>query len=178
MKKIFILTSAIALLLWACKPELKGDLGEPANKLDGMSGTWEIVSFKQQDPNNPIREERDLSEFYIVDGQTPFRITFNKDSMTYTVNPGPGKNYFGTGGKWSFDDNEFPTYLFLGPLSIPFDNEHDGLLNAGIKKLLLGQVVKPSDNTLSIQLENYCQAADGSRTVTSIYTFTFNRLNP
>jgi hypothetical protein len=31
---------------------------------------------------------------------------------------------------------------------------------------------------LNIQLENYCEAADGSRTTTAIYTFTFNRLNP
>jgi hypothetical protein len=100
MKKIFILTAGIALALWTCKPDTKGELGEPANKLDGMAGSWEIVSFKQQDPNNPIREERDLSEFYLVDGQTPYRLTFNKDSMTYAVAAGPGKNYFGTGGRW------------------------------------------------------------------------------
>lgn len=178
MKRIFILSAVIVLALSACKPEIKGELGEPANKLEGMSGTWEIVSFIQQDPNNPIREERDLSEFYVVDGQTPYRLTFNKDSMTYSVAPGPGKNYFGTGGKWRFDNNEFPTFLFLGPATIPPDNSHDGMLNTGEKKLLLGGVVRPSDNTLSIQLENYCEAEDGSRTTTAIYTFTFNRLNP
>jgi hypothetical protein len=165
MKKIFILAAGISLLLWACKPELKGELGEPANKLEGMSGTWEITSFKQQDPNNPIREERDLSEFYIVDGQTPYRLTFNKDSMSYSVASGPGKNYFGTGGKWAFDNNEYPTYLYL---YTPTDT----------LETLLGAVVRPSDAQLNIQLENYCEAADGSRTTTSIYTFTFNRLNP
>lgn len=178
MKKIFILAAGIAFTLWACKPELKGELGEPANKLDGMAGTWEIVSFKQQDPNNPIREERDLSEFYIQEGETPYRLTFNKDSMTYSVAEGPGKNYFGTGGTWNFDDNEFPTYLFLRPPSMFSDNSHDGFLVSGEKKLLLGSVVRPSDNTLNIQLENYCEDADGNRTTTAIYTFTFNRLNP
>ena len=85
MKKIFILTAGIALALWTCKPDTKGELGEPANKLDGMSGTWEIASFKQQDPNNPIREERDLSEFYIVDGETPYRLTFDKAAMTTSI---------------------------------------------------------------------------------------------
>ncbi|MFN9959074.1 MAG: hypothetical protein ACK55I_38775, partial [bacterium] len=103
MKKILLLSSVFALALSACKPEIKGELGQPSNKLDGMIGTWEITSFKQQDPNNPIREERDLSEFYVVDGQTPTRIIFKDDSMNYAVEPGPGKNYFGSGGHWGFD---------------------------------------------------------------------------
>ena len=165
MKKIFILTAGIALALWTCKPDTKGELGEPANKLDGMAGSWEIVSFKQQDPNNPIREERDLSEFYLVDGQTPYRLTFNNDSMTYAVAAGPGKNYFGTGGRWAFDNADYPTYLYLYTATDTLET-------------LLGSVVRPSDSQLNIQLENYCEAADGSRTTTAIYTFTFNRLNP
>jgi hypothetical protein len=165
MKKILILTAGLALLLWACKPDLKGELGEPANKIDGMSGTWEIASFKQQDPNNPIREERDLSEFYIVDGQTPSQLTFDKESKTYSVITGPGKNYFGTGGTWAFDNDEYPTYLYL-------------YTGTDTLETLLGSVVRPSDAQLNIQLENFCEAADGSRTTTAIYTFTFNRLNP
>jgi hypothetical protein len=165
MKKIFILVTAIAMTVAACKPELKGELGDPANKLEGMAGTWEITSFKQQDPNNPIREERDLSEFYLVDGLTPYHLSFNKDSMTYSVAAGPGKNYFGTGGHWAFDNPNYPTYLYLYTAT-------DTL------QTLLGSVVRPSDSQLNIQLENYCEAADGSRTTTAIYTFTFNRLNP
>ena len=108
MKKIFILATGIALAFTACKPDTNGELGSPANKLEGMAGTWEITSFKQQDPNNPIREERDLSEFYIMDGQVPYRVTFNSDSMTYSVAAGPGKNYFGSGGRWAFDNAEYP----------------------------------------------------------------------
>jgi hypothetical protein len=165
MKKTLLLTMGIALSLWACKPDTKGELGEESNKIEGITGTWEIVSFKQQDPNNPIREERDLSEFYIVPGQTPYRLTFDKATMTYGVTAGPGKNYFGTGGRWAFDNNEYPTYLYL---YTPTDT----------LETLLGSVVRPSDNQLNIQLENYCEASDGSRTTTAIYTFTFNRLNP
>ena len=165
MKKIFILATGFALALTACKPETKGELGVPADKLEGMAGVWEIASFKQQDPNNPIREERDLSEFYLVDGETPYRLTFDKDSMTYSVAAGPGKNYFGSGGKWAFDNNDYPTFLYL---YTPTDT----------LETLLGSVVRPSDSKLNIQLENYCEAADGSRTTTAIYTFTFNRLNP
>jgi hypothetical protein len=165
MKKTLLLTMGIALSLWACKPDTKGELGEESNKIEGITGTWEIVSFKQQDPNNPIREERDLSEFYIVPGQTPYRLTFDKATMTYGVAAGPGKNYFGTGGRWAFDNNEYPTYLYL---YTPTDT----------LETLLGSVVRPSDNQLNIQLENYCEASDGSRTTTAIYTFTFNRLNP
>ncbi len=165
MKKIFILATGIALAFAACKPDTNGELGSPANKLEGMAGTWEIASFKQQDPNNPIREERDLSEFYIMDGQVPYRVTFNSDSMTYSVAAGPGKNYFGSGGRWAFDNAEYPTYLYL---YTPTDT----------LQTLLGGVVRPSDSQLNIELENYCEAADGSRTTTAIYTFTFNRLNP
>jgi len=165
MKKILLLAMGIALSLWACKPDTKGELGEESNKIEGITGTWEIVSFKQQDPNNPIREERDLSEFYVVPGQTPYRLTFDKATMTYGVASGPGKNYFGTGGRWAFDNDQYPTYLYL---YTPTDT----------LETLLGSVVRPSDNQLNIQLENYCEASDGSRTTTAIYTFTFNRLNP
>lgn len=165
MKKILLLAMSISLSLWACKPDTKGELGEESNKIEGITGTWEIVSFKQQDPNNPIREERDLSEFYVVPGETPYRLTFDKATMTYEVAAGPGKNYFGTGGKWAFDNDAYPTYLYL---YTPTDT----------LETLLGSVVRPSDSQLNIQLENYCEASDGSRTTTAIYTFTFNRLNP
>lgn len=160
----FLWSTAACVLLIACKPELKGELGVSADKVEGLNGTWEVATFSQQDPNNPIREERDLSEFYVVAGETPTRLSFDKTNRTYTVQAGPGKNFFGDGGSWGFDNDEYPTYLML---YTPTDTI----------QTLLGSVVRPSDSNLSIQLESDCVDASGNRTVTSIYKFSFNRVN-
>jgi hypothetical protein len=165
MKKISIAIVGLAFLLQSCKPDLKGSQGDPSNKLEGMNGVWEMSTFIQQDPNNPIKEERDLSEFYIVDGETPYHLEFSKNDKTYSVTPGPGKNYFGTGGTWAFDNDDFPTYLYLY-------NPTDTL------ELTLGSVVRPTDNVLSIELESSCVSlTTGQKTVTSIYRFNFNRVS-
>jgi Domain of unknown function (DUF5004) len=164
MKKIFLAILIAGAALQSCKPELKGELGDPADKIAGMNGTWEISTFVQQDPNNPIREERDLSDFYIVSGETPTHLTFNKADQTYTVQPGPGKNYFGTGGTWAFDDNNFPTYLYLYTATDTLET-------------LLGSIVRESDSQLNIELENSCTDVAGVKTVTSVYKFSFNRIS-
>lgn len=164
MKKISTYIAVICLAFASCKPETKGSLGDPADKVEGLNGTWEISGFVQQDPNNPIREERDLSEFYLVDGETPTRITFNKADRSYEVLAGPGKNYFGTSGTWGFDNDAFPTYLYLYGA-------------ADTIQTLLGSIVTSSDNKLSIELENYCEDATGARTVTAVYKFNFNRIS-
>lgn len=163
-KKIVIASLAIAALLHSCKPELKGSLGEPADKIEGMEGNWELSSFIQQDPNNPIKEERDLSEFYVVDGQTPYTLNFSTDK-SYQVIEGPGRNYFGTGGTWAFDNDEFPTMLFL-------------YSPADTLELELGNVVRPSDTKLGMELTSFCEdGVTGERTTTAVYKFIFTRVN-
>lgn len=163
-KKIIYSLFITTMVLNACKPDIKGELGAAESKVDGMVGTWEVSSFIQQDPNNPIQEERDLSEFYVIPGETPLQITFAKADSAYNVQPGPGRNYFGSQGKWWLDDPNFPTYLYL-------QESNDSIIN----QLPLGNVVRPSDNRLSIDLESACSSAGGDRTVTSIYKFTFTR---
>ena len=163
-KKIIYSLFITTMVLNACKPDIKGELGAAESKVDGMVGTWEVSSFIQQDPNNPIQEERDLSEFYVIPGETPLQITFAKADSAYSVQPGPGRNYFGVQGKWWLDNPNFPTMLYLIEAG-------DTIVNA----LPLGNVVRPSDNRLSIELESACSSAGGDRTVTSIYKFTFTR---
>jgi hypothetical protein len=165
MKKIIFSIATFVLFLASCKPELKGELGDPADKIAGMEGTWQLSSFIQQDPNNPIKEERDLSDFYIVPGETPYQLTFTGSDRTYAVVEGPGKNFFGTGGTWGFDNDQYPTYLFLY-------NTADTL------QLLLGSVVRETDSNLGIELEKNClDAATGESTPLAIYKFNFTRLN-
>ena len=146
-----------------CKRTIEGELGDPFDKVKGMAGTWELRSFIQKDLNNPIKEERDLSEFYIVDGIPPLQITFGED-RSYSVAITEGKNYFGSEGDWRFDNDEYPTFIYL-------ENETDTL------QFELGRVVREFDNELQIELPRGCDLGETNEVPTVIYRFIFNRQN-
>jgi len=167
MKKRNILFSLsaivlIALALAGCKPEPEGELGTAFDKVAGMNGTWKLAKFSQLDLNNPVKEERDLSEFYLIDGEETLSLTFNKSDRTYSVATGAGKNYFGDGGTWGFDDDNVPSELYLfGALdTLTFS---------------LGSMVREFDNTLSIELPRVCDDGAGNVVETVIYKFEFSR---
>ncbi|MEO0404290.1 MAG: DUF5004 domain-containing protein [Bacteroidota bacterium] len=166
MKKfnISILILGLALIVSSCKPEVEGELGEPFDKVAGMSGTWEISAFLQKDLNNPIKEERDLSQVYVNGVDQPLRLTFDAATRTYSVDITTGRNFFGTDGTWSFDNDQFPSSL---------------LLDNGVETLEfgLGSVVRPFDNALSIELDKACISSGGDVTETVVYIFNFNRIN-
>ena len=154
-----VLTLAImAMAINAGKPESTGELGDPFDKVAGMTGTWELISFTQQDLNSPVKETRDLSAFYIDGTVTPLQLTFNAD-RTYSIALEMGKNYFGEGGTWGFDDDLYPTYLEL------FSTNDTLVYN-------LGGMVREFDQQLAIEYRRDCGG-----TATNIYTFEFNRLN-
>ena len=111
--KIFLSMLAVAAMFSACKPEFEGELGDPSDKVKGLSGVWELEQFVVQDPNNPILEERDFSEFYIVDGVQPLRLTLNLDDKTYSTESTLGKNPFGASGTWELDDEFAPSYFTM-----------------------------------------------------------------
>ena len=153
-----LILAIVAIAFNACKPESTGELGDPFDKVAGMSGTWELSSFTQQDLNSPVKETRDLSAFYIDGTVTPLQLTFNAD-RTYSVALEMGKNYFGEGGTWGFDDDLYPTYLEL------FSTADTLVYN-------LGGMVREFDQQLAIEYRRDCGG-----TATNIYTFEFNRLN-
>jgi len=157
--KPLLLLFAIALI-GGCKPEIKGELGEPTDKVKGLDGTWELDQFIQQDPNNPVLEERDMSEFYIVEGITPLRLIMNLSDRTYTVEQSIGKNFFGTSGTWELDDNFAPSNITL------FGDEDTLTVD-------LGAMVLPTSSNLNLQYVRAC--ADGFRNV--IYKFNFKRVD-
>lgn len=146
-----------AAALSGCKPEINGELGEPFDKVAGMSGTWELSAFTQQDLNSPVKEIRDLSAFYVDGTSTPLQLTFAPDG-TYSVAIEIGKNYFGEGGTWAFDDPAYPSFLELYSTDTLVYN--------------LGSMVRPFDTELNIEYRRDC---GGSTTV--VYTFSFTRLN-
>ena len=153
-----LILAIVAIAFNACKPESMGELGDPFDKVAGMAGTWELSSFTQQDLNSPVKETRDLSAFYIDGTVTPLQLTFNAD-RTYSVALEMGKNYFGEGGTWGFDDDLYPTYLEL------FSTADTLVYN-------LGGMVREFDQQLAIEYRRDCGG-----TATNIYTFEFNRLN-
>ena len=153
-----LILAIVAIAFNACKPESTGELGDPFDKVAGMAGTWELSSFTQQDLNSPVKETRDLSAFYIDGTVTPLQLTFNAD-RTYSVALEMGKNYFGEGGTWGYDDDLYPTYLEL------FSTADTLVYN-------LGGMVREFDQQLAIEYRRDC-----SGTATNIYTFEFNRLN-
>ena len=153
-----LILAIVAIAFNACKPESTGELGDPFDKFAGMAGTWELSSFTQQDLNSPVKETRDLSAFYIDGTVTPLQLTFNAD-RTYSVALEMGKNYFGEGGTWGFDDDLYPTYLEL------FSTTDTLVYN-------LGGMVREFDQQLAIEYRRDCGG-----TATNIYTFEFNRLN-
>jgi hypothetical protein len=157
--RIFFIIALSVGLFAGCKPETTGELGEPSDKLQGMGGTWELTSFIQQDPNNPVLEERDLSEFYLVSGVEPMRITLDVPTQTYTVTITEGKNFFGESGTWSLDDN-------LAPSSITLMNANDTL------ELFLGNMVLPTSSNMGLQYHRVC--SDDFKNV--IYKFNFQRI--
>lgn len=160
--KYTLLILATVILYAGCKPEIEGELGEPFDKLKGLEGTWRITTFSQLDENNPVKEERDLSEFYIVDGEEPMRITLSAASMTYTTAPGPGKNYFGDGGTWMLDNPQYPSY-------ITFHSATDTM------QFNLGSIVREFDTRMTIELPRYCDDGAGNLTPTVVYKFGFER---
>ncbi|MFN8862810.1 MAG: DUF5004 domain-containing protein [Flavobacteriales bacterium] len=157
----FLLTAASAAILMAgCKPDMKGELGEITDKVKGLNGTWELEQFIQQDPNNPILEERDLSQFYVREGVEPMRMEISTADRSFTVTQTIGKRFFGNSGTWELDDNIAPSYLTLY-------GDVDTL------RVDLARMVLPASPTMGLVYVREC--SDGFRN--AIYKFNFKRID-
>lgn len=158
------ITIAIAVLalgvLAGCKEKIEGELGTPFSKVDGLNGTWQLTAFTQTDLNNPVKETRDLTDFYTAPGVDPMVISFNGDDRTYGVEIEAGKNFFGDGGEWFFDDENYPTFLHLdtGSDTLTFD---------------LTTAIRTYDQSMELEINKGCGDSE-----TVIYRFEFNRINP
>ncbi len=158
MKKIVYILCMATLLMASCKPDQETDIGEPFDKVKGLEGTWVLNSFLQKDLNNPVQEERDLSSYYLVEGIAPMELTFSAADRSYGITITEGKNFFGSGGTWAYDNDLYPS-------SIVFD---DGTVQNSFG---MGSAVREFDNVLTIQLEKGCSETD----LNVIYKFIFDR---
>lgn len=157
-KRLLLLLLILAAA--GCKPDLKGELGEITDKVKGLNGTWEIEQFIQQDPNNPILEERDLSSFYVREGTEPMRMVISTADRSYSVTQTIGKRFFGSSGTWELDDEIAPSYLTLF-------GDGDTL------RVDLDRMVLPNSQTMGLVYTREC--SDGFRNV--IYKFNFKRID-
>ena len=153
--KYLTLLLIVALAISACKPD-ELVLDPPGSKLDGINDSFTLTEVIQIDPfvigsGNYL----DVTSVF-TSGAAP-TITFNSADFTFTFNAGDGPNYLGTGGTWTFDNNDYPTLI----------NMNDG---TGQYVLSLLHTIRPQDKFLEVQYERSC----GTQ-VTVRYQFKFSR---
>jgi hypothetical protein len=158
MKKKFIIYAALAMSMAACKPEIKGELGELTNKEVGMDGMWELSKFTIQDPNSPILEQRDFTSFYTGENITPMTIHFDAASHEYHVDITKGRNFFGDQGTWFLDDVIAPSALYL-------------VSSNDTTEIALGSMVTANSSEINLSINRVCSS--GFKNVT--YKFNLTR---
>ena len=152
----------IAVVASNCKKTYT--LEPPPSKIEGINGTWELYNVIQVDEVDLAKAERDISKFYVGDGTTEvMKITFNSEDYTYEITLGEmGKNYLPLSGTWSFDDNDYPEYIFLSD---------DG---GNITVLKLQSPTRPQDQQLKFSFQRSC-TINGEDTEYVGYRYEFNR---
>lgn len=146
---------ALALGFTACKK--KDYVLDPApSKLEGIDGTFVLSQVNQVDQKTlSVDNTLDVSAVFI--GNNPAQISFNSTDMTFTYTPGSTIDFIGASGTWAFDDNEYPSLISMNSTTGQFD-------------LSLLRTIRPSDQTLEVQLDRMCRGE-----VTSSYQYVFSR---
>jgi len=119
------------LLVVSCYPEEFPEIGDPADRVSQLAGTWQITSVVQQDddavrkgfPSN-VRE----SDITNVFPYTDFVLTLGVNEgvpTEFTVTEGGSPNIIGglTGGTWALDNNDLPSTIIFTEGSETFDIE-------------------------------------------------------
>jgi hypothetical protein len=151
----WILLLLMVVSMAACKPD-ELVLDPPGSKLEGINDAFTLSEVIQVDPF-VIGSGNSFDVTKVFTTGTAPQITFNSADFTYSFAPGDGPNYLGTGGTWTFDNNEYPTLINMNAGS-----------NQYVLKLL--HTIRPQDAYLEVQYERSC----GSD-VTVIYQFKFAR---
>ena len=163
MKSVKISLSIVLLSLVIILSSCKKDhpvLDPPGSKLEGINATWSLTEVVQVDVASIQQKKLNVSTAFV--GSTPLVMTFNSSDFTYTVTKGSGPNYFGDGGSWAFDDNEYPTQITLTP-------------NSGAPKVLpMLHTIRPVDTYLNFMYSRTC-ANDQDPYIA--YEFKFVRSN-
>ncbi len=142
MKKIQILgliMITISVVITGCKKpydydkEVAASVSTPEKIAGSINGTWKMSSAIEIDEKSLVKESMDIADFLTSDAGTVPNITFNTTDYTFTVDTNSlVQNFFKVvNGKWSFDDNRYPSKVILT------DMDNNPLFDVVIGKNLL-----------------------------------------
>lgn len=147
MKAIIIASILISVI--ACKKEIK-DIGAPSSKIDGITARWELKRCSMVDELSLIKETTSMGDFFTVKNsnktQPNITFTYANNIGNYTVDTSNVLiNFFqAPNGKWSFDNNDFPTLVTFIP-------------TGGTEfSLPLGASIRTVDSVLKFRKPVYC----------------------
>lgn len=117
LKTTFYLAICL-LVLGGCKED-EAEIGEPYNKIEGLTATdWVLAEVFLVDEGNPAKPERNISDQVISSG-TPLILSFDKDG-DFTADS--ENSFFPINGTWSFDNDNAPKKIILvAPDGTPTD---------------------------------------------------------
>lgn len=153
----------IGLLYWSCQEPIHGELGDPASKIDGINGSWELVGVMQTDEKAPDKRQIDLSKHY-----HDLVLNFNKENFTFqqdTTLITQGKNFLGTFGEWGFYNSQLSDYDQIYPDILRMVQAEGDTLDLALLK-----PIRVYDPVLELKLFRICEGENKSS-----YHFIFHR---
>lgn len=132
--------------------EVAPGIASPEKISAALGGTWRMTTGLEVDGKSLVSESMDITDFLLSGGNTP-NITFNADSSFTVDTTGVLINYFQvTSGRWAFDDNRYPTKIFIKDMNSNVLTEISiGMNLLGISpQLNFIQAIDCTDNTKAI----------------------------
>lgn len=120
--KHILLGMSMGMLMLACSPEEPGPIGEPANKVEQISGTWQIdrviqVDIAAEQKGFPsIATAKDITNALPGMSYADATFTFNATEAvpgTFEIDKGNSPLLLPAAGNWSFNNPEYPSAVVL-----------------------------------------------------------------
>lgn len=120
MKKIFIILLAAAAVVGGCREEFE-DIGEPFDRAEGISGTWNLVSVVQNDENAISKNFPAFVQTVDITaraGFTDYTLVLNQNAegspTTFEELNTDAPQIIGfSSGTWTIDDPEVPSEIIF-----------------------------------------------------------------
>jgi len=106
--KIVLLIISVIVVVFSCADDDIPPIGTAFSQVSGIQDDWTLVAVKQVDELTGS-EDNTIDVSSVIIGNTPATITFN--ATEYNSNTGSSKILFPSSGRWSFDNNEFPSQI-------------------------------------------------------------------
>jgi len=162
MKKLMVYMSvALGLLAASCRKEYK-EIGEVPSKVDGITASWVLSGCSIIDKAATVEETMDVTSFFTQKGKLPnVRFVMEGGNGTYSCDTSDvAYNFFGgTGGTWTFDNNDYPTQVVLTPTG-----------STEPITLKLAATIRPTDTYLKLDKSVLCGGAEKA-----VYRISFTR---